>query len=122
MLQRLGYRVILATNGAEATEFFKANSAKIDMAVLDIVMPGLSGPAAYSQMAAIQPDLRVVFTTGYTPETVSLNSTLEKGVPILQKPYSMKSLAQIVRSTLDRTRSVSIPVGAAFEDPNEEPR
>jgi len=122
MLQTLGYRVILATNGAEATEFFKANSGKIDMAVLDVVMPDLSGPAAYSQMSAIQPDLRVVFTTGYTPETVSLNSTLEKGVPILQKPYSMKSLAQIVRSTLDRPRSVSIPVGTAFEDPSDDLR
>src|SRR6266853_461195 len=122
MLQRLGYRVILATNGTEATEFFKANPGKIDMAVLDIVMPDLSGPAAYSQMAAIQPDLRVVFTTGYTPETVSLNSTLEKGVPILQKPYSMKSLAQIVRSTLDRPRSVSIPIGTAFEDPSDDLR
>ena len=122
MLQTLGYRVILATNGAEATQFFKVNSGKIDMAVLDVVMPDLSGPAAYSQMSAIQPDLRVVFTTGYTPETVSLNSTLEKGVPILQKPYSMKSLAQIVRSTLDRPRSVSIPVGTAFEDPSDDLR
>jgi two-component system, cell cycle sensor histidine kinase and response regulator CckA len=107
MLQRLGYRVILASNGAEATEIFKANSGKIDLVILDIVMPLLSGPAVYSQMAAIQPDLRAVFATGYTAETASLNSTLEKGVPILQKPYSMKNLGQIVRSTLDRVRSVS---------------
>jgi signal transduction histidine kinase len=107
MLQRLGYRVILASNGAEATELFKANSAKIDLVILDIVMPLLSGPAVYSQMAAIQPDLRAVFATGYTAETASLNSTLVKGVPILQKPYSMKNLGQIVRSTLDRVRSVS---------------
>jgi two-component system cell cycle sensor histidine kinase/response regulator CckA len=107
MLQRLGYRVILASNGAEAIELFKANSRQIDLVILDIVMPHLSGPAAYSQMAAIQPDLRAVFATGYTAETASLNSTLEKGVPILQKPYSMKNLGQIVRGTLDRARSVS---------------
>jgi two-component system cell cycle sensor histidine kinase/response regulator CckA len=107
MLQRLGYRVILASNGAEATELFKANSGKIDLVILDIVMPLLSGPSAYSQMAAIQPDLRAIFATGYTAETASLNSTLEKGVPILQKPYSMKNLGQIVRGTLDRALSVS---------------
>jgi two-component system cell cycle sensor histidine kinase/response regulator CckA len=107
MLQRLGYRVILASNGAEATELFKANSGKIDLVILDIVMPYLSGPAAYSQMVAIQPDLRAVFATGYTAETASLNSTLEKGVPILQKPYSMKNIGQIVRGTLDRARCVS---------------
>jgi len=107
MLQRLGYRVILASNGAEATELFKANFGKIDLVILDIVMPHLSGPAVYSQMAAIQPELRAVFATGYTAETASLNSTLEKGVPILQKPYSIKNLGQIVRSTLDRARPVS---------------
>jgi signal transduction histidine kinase len=107
MLQRLGYRTILASNGTDAIELFKTNLGQIDLAILDIVMPGLSGPAVYSQITAIQPDLRVVFATGYTPETASLNSTLEKGVPILQKPYSMKNLGQIVRSTLDRARSVS---------------
>src|SRR6267143_1543960 len=107
MLQRLGYRPILASNGTDAVELFKTNLGHIDLVILDVVMPGLSGPAVYSQMAAIQPDLRVVFATGYTAETASLNSTLEKGVPILQKPYSMKNLGQIVRSTLDRARSVS---------------
>ena len=107
MLQRLGYRPILASNGTDAIELFKTNLGHIDLVILDVVMPGLSGPAVYSQMAAIQPDLRVVFATGYTAETASLNSTLEKGVPILQKPYSMKNLGQIVRSTLDRARSVS---------------
>lgn len=107
MLQRLGYRVILATNGTEAIELFKANSRQIDLVILDIVMPHLSGPAVYSQMTAIQPDLRAVFATGYTAETASLNSPLEKGVPILQKPYSMRNLGQIVRSTLDRARSIS---------------
>jgi two-component system cell cycle sensor histidine kinase/response regulator CckA len=107
LLLKLGYRVILATSGAEATEVFEANRGKIDLVILDVVMAGLSGPATYSQMAAIQPDLRVIFATGYTAETASLNSMLEKGVPILQKPYSMKSLGQIVRSTLDRTPLVS---------------
>jgi two-component system cell cycle sensor histidine kinase/response regulator CckA len=112
MLERLGYRVILATNGVEAVQLFNANSGKIDLVILDVVMPELSGPAAYLQMAAIQPDLRVVFATGYTAETASLNSTLEKGAPILQKPYGMKNLGQIVRSTLDRAPSVSIPKDA----------
>jgi two-component system cell cycle sensor histidine kinase/response regulator CckA len=101
MLQILGYHVILATNGAEATELLKVNGGRIDLAILDVVMPGLSGPAAYSQMTAFQPDLRVIFATGYTAETVSLNSTL-------QKPYSLKNLGQIVRTTLDSPRSTPI--------------
>jgi two-component system, cell cycle sensor histidine kinase and response regulator CckA len=107
MLQILGYRVILASSGVEATEVFKANCGQIDLAILDVVMPGQSGPAAYLQMTAFQPDLRVIFATGYTAETVSMNSTLEKGIPILQKPYSMKNLGQIVRTTLDSPRSAT---------------
>jgi CheY-like chemotaxis protein len=122
MLQLLGYRVILATNGAEATEVLKANGGRIDLAILDVVMPGLSGPAAYSQMAAFQPDLRVIFATGYTAETVSLNSTLEKGIPILQKPYSLKNLGQIVRSTLDCPRFTSISNDPSLKSAGEEPR
>jgi len=121
MLQILGYRVILATNGAEATEVLKANGGRIDLAILDVVMPGLSGPAAYSQMAAFQPDLRVIFATGYTAETVSLNSTLEKGIPILQKPYSLKNLGQIVRSTLDCPRFTPISNDPSLKSAGEEP-
>jgi FixJ family two-component response regulator len=79
-------------------------------------MPDLSGPDAYLQMAAVQPNLRVVFTTGYTAETASLNSTLEKGAPVLQKPYGMKNLGQIVRSTLDRVGSASVAKDAS-KDP-----
>jgi two-component system cell cycle sensor histidine kinase/response regulator CckA len=107
MLQRLGYRVILASDGRDAIDLFKTMLGQIDMVILDVVMPGISGPAVYSQMAVLQPNLRVIFSTGYTTETASLNSTLEKGVPILQKPYTMKNLGQIVRSTLDRAPAVS---------------
>jgi len=103
MLQILGYRVILATNGAEATEVLKANCGRIDLAILDVVMPGLSGPAAYSQMAAFQPDLRVIFATGYTAETVSLNSTLEKG-----NSHPAKAL-QSEKSRPNREKHVGLP-------------
>jgi two-component system, cell cycle sensor histidine kinase and response regulator CckA len=121
MLQRLGYRVILAINGAEAVKLFETSPDKIDLVILDVVMPDLSGPAAYSRMAAIQPDLRVVFATGYTAETASLNSTLEKGAPILQKPYSMRNLGQIVRGALDRRLPVPIAKDASLKAANEEP-
>ena len=79
MLQRLGYRVISACNGEEAVRLFQENSGKIDMVLLDVIMPDLTGPAAYSQMAALEPNLRVVFTSGFTAEMASLNSMLEKG-------------------------------------------
>lgn len=96
-----GYRVIFASNGAEAVRLFEANSQDIRLALLDVVMPVLSGPEAYSQMCAIRPDLPVIFTTGYTAELASLNHKIEEGAVFLQKPYSPQTLARAIRNTLD---------------------
>jgi len=105
MLERLGYHVVVATNGREAVHLFKASPEQFDLIVLDIVMPGLSGPSAFSQMLEVRSDLRVVFSSGYTAEVGSLNSLLQQGASILQKPYSLKSLGQAVRGALDRPRT-----------------
>jgi two-component system cell cycle sensor histidine kinase/response regulator CckA len=105
MLGRLGYRVILASNGLEAVQLFKANPSEYDLIVLDVVMPGVSGPAAFAQMTMIRPDLRVVFSSGHTAEATSLTSLMEQGASILQKPYTLKSLAQKVRAILDSPRT-----------------
>ena len=57
-------------------------------------------------MTAICPDLRVVFSTGYTREAESLTSMLQKGASFLQKPYSRKSLGHMIRGVLDHARQV----------------
>jgi len=105
MLEALGYRVILAANGTEAVQVFKNNSDRIDLVVLDVVMPGLTGPSAYSQMSAIRPGLGVIFATGYTSEAAHLISLVQKGASILQKPYGVKTLSRMIGTVLDRTRS-----------------
>jgi DNA-binding NarL/FixJ family response regulator len=81
---------------------FKANSEQIDLILMDVVMPQLSGPEAYSQIAKLHPGAKVIFTTGYTSEAAALMTLLEKGAAILQKPFGMTALSQMVRSTLDR--------------------
>jgi signal transduction histidine kinase len=100
-LEALGYHVVLATNGTEAVELFKTNPDQIDLVILDVVMPGLSGPDAYSEMSAIRPNLGVVFATGYTAESASLTSMVGKGATVLQKPYSAKSLSRAIRGVLE---------------------
>jgi len=111
MLEGLGYRVISASSGTEAVQVFKAHSGQIDLLLLDVVMPSLSGLDAYAQISAIRPGIEVVFTSGYTAEAGSLKSALERGTPILQKPYTLKSLSQAVRSALDAKPAVSKPSG-----------
>jgi two-component system cell cycle sensor histidine kinase/response regulator CckA len=109
MLEKLGYRVIPATNGAEAVQIFSKNPGEFDLIILDVVMPKVSGPAAFSLMTALRPDLRIAFSTGYTAEAASLNSMIDQGACILQKPYSLKSLGQMVRAILDRPRTAFVP-------------
>jgi two-component system, cell cycle sensor histidine kinase and response regulator CckA len=108
MLERLGYRVILASNGTKAVQIFTDNPGQFDLIILDVAMPNVSGPAAFSQMTAVRPDLRVLFSTGYTAEAASLNSLTEQGASVLQKPYGLKSFGQTVRAILDRPRTTFV--------------
>jgi two-component system, cell cycle sensor histidine kinase and response regulator CckA len=104
-LEALGYQVILATNGTEAVALFKNNVARIDAVVVDVVMPGMSGPDAYAEMCTIRPGLGVVFATGYTAEAASLTSLVAKGASVLQKPYTATSLSKAIRHVLESNSS-----------------
>jgi|ERR1035437_6455966 two-component system cell cycle sensor histidine kinase/response regulator CckA len=102
ILRSYGYTIILAADGQEALRLFRQDPTKIDLVILDVAMPGLSGTEVFAQMSAIKPDLPVVFTSGHTSESLSLNSDIAAGAVFLQKPYAPRALGQIVRSRLDR--------------------
>jgi len=102
MLLALGYKVMLAANGLDAVEIFRNNSDRIDLVVMDVVMPSLNGPDAFSRMLEIRSQTDVIFTTGYTSEATALLSWVQKGTTILQKPYSLASLGHTIRTALDR--------------------
>lgn len=100
-----GYKVILARDGEEAVRLYRENQGDIQLVVLDVMMPRLSGPEAYGQISRITPGLPVVFTTGHTAEASLLNPAIGGGALFLQKPYSPQELGRIIRAALDRTRS-----------------
>ncbi len=102
ILGSFGYTVIVARNGEEAVRLFEDRHGSIDMVLLDVVMPAMSGPEVYSRMREIRPDVRVIFTTGYAAEATSLSPLIQEGVAILQKPYGPRVLGQKVRSVLDQ--------------------
>lgn len=104
-LDSRGYRTIAANNGEDAVRLFEENSATIQLVVLDVVMPAMNGPEAYARMITIRPDIPVIFTTGHTAETASLDLMVSAGAVLLQKPYPPHVLSQAVRTTLDRYRS-----------------
>lgn len=106
-LGALGYRLILAANGIEAVDLYRANADSIDAVVLDVVMPSMSGPDAYLEMIRIQPRLPAVFTTGYTAEAAAVSSLAEQGAWIVQKPYGARGLSRAIRGVLEQKKNDS---------------
>jgi len=103
-----GYRVILASNGRDAVGMFKAKADEIQLVVLDVAMPLVGGPEAYSQMCAIKPGLPVIFMTGHVVEPRALTSRIREGAIFLQKPCTTETLNRAVRNTLNAKHS-SLP-------------
>lgn len=100
-LSDLGYRVIIAKSGKDAINIIRDNK-NIDLLFTDIVMPGgINGFVLAQQARVILPDIKVLFTSGYTDETLIDDNNLLKGARLLNKPYQHSDLAKSVRSTLD---------------------
>ena len=101
ILGSLGYRVVLAEDGEEAVRIFQERPDAIQIAVMDIAMPRLNGRAAAKAMRMIRPDLRVLFTSGFS-DRAQVASLSEDGFGhFLPKPYAMIELQAAVRAALD---------------------
>jgi two-component system cell cycle sensor histidine kinase/response regulator CckA len=103
MLAPLGYKILLAASGMEAVEIFEEKRNEIDLVVLDVVMPTMTGLHAFEKMLVMKPRLRAIFTSGYTMEAESLQAMQRRGVSVLQKPYSSSDLGRRIRAVLDET-------------------
>ncbi|MCR4309913.1 MAG: PAS domain S-box protein [Deltaproteobacteria bacterium] len=101
ILTGLGYTVLVARDGEEAVEVLDRN-VNVDLAVLDVVMPRKSGKEAYEEMRKGNPNLKVLFMSGYSADAGHESFVLTPGIPFLPKPYTPSSLARKVREVLDR--------------------
>jgi PAS domain S-box-containing protein len=98
-----GYRVLLARSGPAALEIWEREAGQIDLVLTDMVMPGgMLGTDLAENLRRSNPNLKVIFTTGYSPGVSGKESALREGVNFLPKPYSPQKLADLVRSCLDR--------------------
>jgi len=101
VLERQGYAVLEASNGAAALERVAGHPAPIHLLLTDVIMPGLSGRQLADRLAALRPDTRVLYASGYTDDAVVRHGVLESGIAYLQKPFTTESLARKVREVLD---------------------
>ncbi len=112
----LGYTVLVAVDGVEAVEVFRAQAGEIDVVVLDMVMPRMGGRATYRALREIDPDVLVVLTTGYA-RNEEAEGILDLGVrELLAKPYRLEALADVLRRLVEestRRRAGASPEGAS---------
>ena len=101
VLERLGYHVLSCRSSEEALEVEGQWSAPIHILVSDIIMPGMNGRALAEILLKRRPQLKILFTSGYTEEVIAHHGILRDGVHFLSKPYSMQNLARKVREVLD---------------------
>jgi CheY-like chemotaxis protein len=102
LLERCGYRIISAESGIDALAIWEKNKQQIDLLLTDIIMPGgLNGYDLAGRLLAEKPQLKVIYTSGYTGDPTGKRSTMVEGVNFLQKPYPPLRLAEILRAALN---------------------
>lgn len=101
VLRQHGYRVLEACDGVDALAVAERHAGVIDLLLVDVVMPELTGPEVAERLSARQADLRVLYTSGYTDDEVLRRGITAAQVEFLQKPFRPQDLVQKVRSVLD---------------------
>ena len=102
ILKLLGYGVLPASGGEEAIEVYKKNHDKIDMVILDMIMPDMGGGETYDRLKEINPDIKVLLSSGYSINGQA-TEILERGCDgFIQKPFSIMDLSQKIREILDK--------------------
>ena len=101
VLERLGYKV-LATNSAEEALLLAARHDDLRLLITDVVMPDVNGRELALRMTGARPGLLVLYMSGYTAEVIAQQGVLDEGLTLIQKPFSIDTLATAVREVLDR--------------------
>ena len=101
ILQRYGYTIIEAADGEEAVSIFMENRNRIDLIILDVVMPGKNGKEVYDEIVKTSPDMKFIFTSGYTGDVILDKGIMEDTVNFISKPLLPDELLKMVRDVLD---------------------
>ncbi|HKP55140.1 MAG TPA: response regulator [Polyangiales bacterium] len=101
ILERGGYRVLVAANGREALELLERLPDKLALVVTDVMMPELGGQQLASRLREIRPETRVLFVSGFTANAILTQGVLKPGVAFLPKPFTPAALRTAVRRVLD---------------------
>lgn len=100
MLKQIGYQVMMADSPTEALRQIGEYHGKIDLLMTDVIMPAMNGWELAQQLLAIQPSMKLLFTSGYTADVIADHNVLDENVQFIQKPFTMQELSDKVRAAL----------------------
>ena len=101
LLSSLGYRVHVAGSGQEAITLYMTKRDEIDLVILDMIMPGISGGETFDRLRAIDPEVKVLLSSGYSIDGEA-NTIMDRGCNgFLQKPFHIEQLSGKLRDVLD---------------------
>ena len=100
ILAQYGYKVVHAANGLEAVQKFRER--EVNLVLMDIIMPVMNGKQAAEKIRLLQPEARILFTSGYTADIIRSRSELEVGAELVMKPVKPSVLLEKIREMLDR--------------------
>jgi CheY-like chemotaxis protein len=104
MLERLGYRVLIARSGDEALDVYGKQREDIALVILDMIMPGMGGGETYDRLKAIDGDVRVLLSSGYSIKGQA-KEIMDRGCKgFIQKPFSLYDLSMKIREALAITK------------------
>jgi len=100
-LEAYGYNVIEVESPDNGLHIASTYEGAIQLLLTDVIMPGMNGRELYEKLAVVQPDLKVLYMSGYTDNVIVHHGVLDEGVNFLQKPFTVRGLSQRVRRVLD---------------------
>ena len=111
-LELQGYRVLEAAEGTTAIQISKVHEGPIHLLLTDVIMPGMNGRELAQQLLQARPETKVLYMSGYTENAIGHNGTLDAGVTLLQKPFTLPALKAKVREMLDTPLPLEVSMSA----------
>jgi two-component system cell cycle sensor histidine kinase/response regulator CckA len=103
-LRMAGYNVLLADSGWSAIQVYESCTEPVHLLLTDVIMPDLTGPVVAERLRSLQPDLRVLFISGFHDADVVQRFVMRKGFTLLPKPFTLDGLLRVVEESLSSNR------------------